>query len=189
MPDMKNRFACVLLAGLLAACGQTTSVEAPAPQLVPEAPESASPAIPTDATAGPSGADNMTWRFDMDGRNPSGTPRPRLMYASNGSEGMGINLQCDPGANSAFAILWRGEQKPAWPFTLQSGAARTSLTGTGVGESEVVVTARLALDAPALVNFRNSGELQLVEGDVTAPMNAINAAEQTAVSGFFQACA
>ncbi len=187
---MKKLITGVLLAGALAACGQTTAVEAPAdvPGPVVQAEQPPLPAIPTDASAGPSGTDNMTWQFSGDGGSATGTARPRLMYASYGSEGLGINLQCDPGTNNAYALLWRGQQRTSWPFTLHSGTARTQLSGIGEGDSEVFVTAAVALDASALANFRTSGELRLTEAEVALPMNAINDQERQAISSFFQAC-
>jgi hypothetical protein len=130
----------------------------------------------------------MTWQFGNDGRTATGTARPRLMYASYGSEGMALNLQCDPGTGNAFAILWRGQVQPSWPFTLQSGAARTQLTGTGAGESEIIVTAPVALSAPALTAFRSSGALTLLEGERTVVMDAINEQERQAIANFFEAC-
>jgi hypothetical protein len=182
---MNRVFVCVALAALTMACGQQADTRLP-PATTSEATREPDAIIPTDPTAGPSGTDNMTWRFDPAGSATAGTPLPRLMYASNGSEGMALNLQCE--SDTVHARLWRGEQRANWPFSLQSGAIRTDLSGTGQGESEVVVTATLPLNSPVLDAFRRSGVISLVEDGRTQVLDAINEQERQAISSFFQAC-
>jgi hypothetical protein len=179
--------------GALLACGptpqpeQTARTDAPGPAL-PGTPTEL-PTIPTDAAAGPSGTDNMTWTYSNGGRTETGAARPRLTYHTGGSEGLAINIQCDPGTNVAHAYLWRGQQRPTWPFSLVSGSARADLQGQTSGESEVTVHGALPLDAPALLAFRNTGALTLIDGDMTLPMSAINDQERRAIGDFFAACA
>lgn len=128
----------------------------------------------------------MTWQFIAANSQNAGTPNTRLMYASNGSEGMALNLQCEGG--TVYARLWRGQQRESWPFSLQSGATRADLSGTTEGESEVIVTATLPVNAPVLVNFRGNGRLTLIDGDTTQVLDAINDQERQAIAEFFRAC-
>jgi hypothetical protein len=187
MTGMKKLTACLMLASVLAGCGQT--IEAPPPDAPgPTAPADAAPTptIPTDPSAGPSGADNMTWQFNPPNSPNVGSPLARLMYASYGSEGMALNLQCEN--DTVYARLWRGQQREVWPFSLRSGAARADLRGTTEGESEVIVTATLPVTAPVFTAFRGSGDLTLIDGDRTVVMDAINDQERQAIAGFFTAC-
>lgn len=181
-----------LSVALVSACGETptpTGTQANTENTYREGDVAQKPVIPRDERAGASGVDNMTWQFGEGALTEAGVQRLRLMYASYGSEGLAINLQCDPGANNAYAILWRGQVQPSWQFTLQSGAARAELTGSGIGESEVTVTAPIALDAPVLRAFGETGELTLTEEGRTFEMNAINEAERRTIAQFFQTCA
>jgi hypothetical protein len=108
------------------------------------------------------------------------------MYASYGSEGMALNLQCD--RETMYARLWRGERRERWPFSLQSGAARADLAGTSDGDSEVVVTASMPVTAPVLTAIRESGDLTLVDHDTTLIMDAAVNSERQAIDDFFAAC-
>lgn len=128
----------------------------------------------------------MTWQYIAPNSQDVGTQLARLMYASYGSEGMALNLQCD--GDTVFARLWRGQQHESWPFSLQSGAVRADLVGSGEGESEVVVTAPLPLSAPVLASFRDSGDLSVIENGQTQVLDAINDAERAAIAAFFRAC-
>ena len=128
----------------------------------------------------------MTWQFTSADSPVSGARLPRLMYASYGSEGMALNLQCEAG--TMYARLWRGERRERWPFSLQSGVTRADLAGTTDGESEVVVTAAMPVAAPVLAAFRESGDLTLVDHDTTVIMDAIDNAERQAIADFFAAC-
>lgn len=181
---MMKLVACVAVAALLAACGQVANTEPPPATSV--AVEEPVAAVPTNASAGPSGADNMTWQFTPANSSTAGTSNPRLMYASYGSEGMALNLQCE--RQTVYARLARDQQRENWPFTLLSGAARVDLTGTGEGESEVIVTASAPIASPAFAAFRDSGDLTLIEDGRTQVLDAINDQERHAIGSFFQAC-
>src|SRR5262245_5031083 len=106
MTDMKKVMACVMLAGLLSACGQTaTESEAPAAETPAVAPAPEFPVAPTDASAGPSGTDNKTWVFDpAGGRTSEGAARPRLMYTNGGSDSWFMNIQCDAETNNGYVL-------------------------------------------------------------------------------------
>jgi len=178
--------ALVIAAALTAisACGQTTvekaeRTEAPGPTA--PADRAPSPTIPTDPAAGPSGADNMTWHFThYEGQAPA------LRYGSYGSEDQAIALRCE-GARIA-AILWRGQQRETWPFTLQSGGAHANLNGVGEGDSEVAVTAHVPRSSPVMAAFRQTGDLTLSEDGQSWVMDAINDQERQAIAQFFAAC-
>jgi hypothetical protein len=175
---MNKKSILLALVTALAACGPIGGE--PATQVEPLP----APAVPIDAGAGSSGADNMTWQFTPAGS--AGTPNARLMYASFGSEGMALNLQCD--GDTIYARLWRGQQRESWPFSLQSGEARANLNGTTEGDSEVIVTATLPSSAPVMNNFRISGDITLIDGDRTQVLDAINDQERHAIASFFTAC-
>lgn len=128
----------------------------------------------------------MTWQYAAAGSVNSGARLARLMYASYGSEGLALNLQCDGG--NMYARLWRGERRERWPFALQSGSVRADLVGTTEGDSEVIVTASLPVSAPVLTAFRESGELTLIDQGTRVIMDAIDSSERQAISDFFAAC-
>lgn len=183
---MKILVTCVMAAAAaaLGACGQTTTAidrtDVPGPAAAAD--QTPSPPIPTDPAAGPSGTDNMTWHFaHYEGQQPG------LRYGSYGSEGQAIALRCE--GDQVAAILWRGQQRDAWPFTLQSGAARADLNGVGQGDSEVFVTATLPRNSPVMTAFRETSELTVTEGGTTWVMDAINDQERQTIAQFFTACA
>lgn len=169
----------IIAAALLAACGQP----APAPPAAEEAPTPPALTIATDAAAGPSGVDALTWVFD----HAQGSGRPRLMYRSVGVEGMALNLQC-LGDEVQVALSRAGPAPEAWPFTLTSGEVSADLAGAPEGESEVVVRATLPANAPVLQHFTETGELSETDNGITTPMNAINDDERAAIRAFFEAC-
>lgn len=182
----------VISAALFAtACGQAAPpAEAPAQ---PPAPVEQMPVIPTDPAAGPSGADNMTWTFDPMGRGAGGASRPRLMYRSGGSEGMMLNLQCDPGTNNGFVLSMRDARQDSYPFTLQSGTVATELSAAPIqpdngGAGEIAASAPVALDAPALTAFRSSGDLTITDNGRSFVLDAINDQERQTIAEFFRAC-
>jgi hypothetical protein len=177
---MDKKSALLALVTALAACGPIASEPTTKAEDLPAS------AVPIDASAGPSGADNMTWQFEPAGGSNAGTSNARLMYASYGSEGMALNLQCD--GDTIYARLWRGQQRESWPFSLQSGAARADLNGTTEGESEVIVTATLPSSAPVMNNFRISGDLTLIDDGRAQVLDAIDDQERQAIASFFTAC-
>lgn len=170
-------------AAAVVACGQTAETvdrtDVPGPTVAAD--QAPSPPIPTDPAAGPSGTDNMTWHFSQyEGQLAA------LRYASYGTEDQAIALRCE--GDRVAAILWRGQQRDRWPFTLRSGATRADLNGVGEGDSEVFVTAHVARNSPVMMAFRETSDLTLTEDGTTWVMDAINDQERQAIAQFFTAC-
>jgi hypothetical protein len=182
---MRNTLPALLLAAMLAACGQARNeTPPPEPKLEPSIPP-----IPMDAAAGPSGADSLTWMFD--GPEENGAGRPRLMYSARASDKMALNLQCSEDAVQVLIVRNAPDVVPrSWSFALISGPHEAELVGQTEGEpaSEMFVRAPLALSSPVLTNLRETGAISLREDDRVRVYDAINAQERAEISEFFAAC-
>lgn len=184
---MRNSIRALPLVVLLAAC-EPPQIEAPNPPPRPEEIDVSS-AIPTDAAAGPSGADSLTWMFD--GPEENGAGRPRLMYSARASDEMALNLQCSGDEVQVLIVRNAPDVVPqSWSFTLISGPHEAHLVGQTEGEpaSEMFVRSPLALSSPVLTNLRETGAVSLREDDRVRVYDAINAQERAEISEFFAAC-
>lgn len=172
---------------LLAACGA-----APGPETAPAAPAVEEPLamVPTDATAGPSGLDAMTWIYA--GPTENGSGRPRLIYSERSSDALGLNLQC-AGLGNIEAMIVRNapDVVPAnRQFTLQSDGASTVLTGAATSEpaGEMIVRASVPANDPVLTSLRATGRISLSDDGRTHVFDAINDTELQTIGRFFDAC-
>jgi hypothetical protein len=182
---------CLTLAGLGGCSPEAEAPVASQPARKPPLPDPLPPLepVPTDASAGRSGQDGLTWMFDHSGRDG----RARLIYSARASDELAVNFQCDPGSDAVRVLVIRTgppDRPPGpWRFALTSGGKTTTLEGEVEGSEELYVTGRARLSAPAIAAFRASHKLSV--GDPGQPFteaNAVGDAERAAIDQFFQAC-
>jgi hypothetical protein len=110
----------------------------------------------------------------------------KLAYGQANSDNVGLMLECAKGSRTVeISDVARGT---AAKLRLQSGQARSDFGGAiAPGPGANIITARGASEAPALRAFRDTGRIEVENGDRRYGVTA-TPAEQVDVKRFFAMC-